>query len=241
MIRRSSFGLALAAITLLAASIGASGQAVDDLVARNVEAKGGLVRLRAVQTLRQSSRISMMGMEATVTLYGKRPNLMRQEQSLAGQKVVSGFDGQTPWIVNPLTGSSAPVALTGPQADLVREQASAFDGPLVGYRERGQTVELVGLETIGARKMHHLKLTARSGQVQHCYLDAETMLEARLMFESEGARFEQEISDYRDVEGIKIPFHIRLLVNGVQQSEVMVEKVEFNVAIDDAIFRMPKG
>jgi hypothetical protein len=49
------------------------------------------------------------------------------------------------------------------------------------------------------------------------------------------------MSDYRDVEGIKIPFSIRTLANGIQQGQIVVDKVEFNVKIDDAIFRMPKG
>ena len=36
-------------------------------------------------------------------------------------------------------------------------------------------------------------------------------------------------------------YQIRLLVNGVQQSEMKVQSVQLNVTMDDAIFRMPKG
>jgi hypothetical protein len=52
---------------------------------------------------------------------------------------------------------------------------------------------------------------------------------------------DQEFSDYRDVDGIQVPFMIRTSTNGVLQSEVRVQTVEFNVAMDDALFRMPKG
>jgi hypothetical protein len=31
-----------------------------------------------------------------------------------------------------------------------------------------------------------------------------------------------------------------MLANGVQQSELRVERVEFNIPIDDALFRMPR-
>ena len=75
----------------------------------------------------------------------------------------------------------------------------------------------------------------------HLYLDAATGLEARRSTEVESLKLEQELSDYRPVNGVTIPFHIRLLVNGVPQSEMKVQSVEFNVAMDDAIFRMPKG
>ncbi len=60
------------------------------------------------------------------------------------------------------------------------------------------------------------------------------------MTETEGAKFEQELLDWRDVNGVKVPFHIRMLVNGVLQSENRVEKVELNVSIDDSVFAMPK-
>jgi hypothetical protein len=63
----------------------------------------------------------------------------------------------------------------------------------------------------------------------------------KLVTESDTATIEQELVDYRDVEGIKIPFIVRTLVNGVKQGEIKLDKVEFNIKIDDAIFRMPKG
>jgi hypothetical protein len=113
---------------------------------------------------------------------------------------------------------------------------------LIDYKERGYLLELVGVETLGDRKVHHLKLTDQNRQVQHVYLDAETGLEAKLVSQNEiGQAFEQEMSDYRDVEGVKIPFAIRTLANGVPQGQIVVEKVEFNVKIDDSIFRMPRA
>ena len=64
---------------------------------------------------------------------------------------------------------------------------------------------------------------------------------AKLVSQNEMSQtFEQELSDYRDVQGIKIPFSIRMLSNGIPQGQIVVEKVEFNVKIDDAIFRMPR-
>ncbi len=213
-------------------------QTVDELVEKNLAAKGGLARLRAVQTVRQTSRMSMQGVEAEVTVLGKRPNLMRQQILVQGQTIVMAYDGAVPWMVNPLQGSSNPIILTGPQAEMVREQ-TAFDGPLADYKERGTKVELVGAETLDSAKVFHLKLTSKTGQVQHCYLDASTYLEIKLVSDGVG-RMEQELSDYRDVEGIKVPFRVRMIQNGVLQSEIKVDKVEFNVKADDTLFRIPK-
>ena len=59
--------------------------------------------------------------------------------------------------------------------------------------------------------------------------------------ETDASTIEQELLDYRTVEEIKIPFVIRTLANGVKQGEIKLEKVEFNIKIDDAMFKMPKG
>ena len=239
MIRQSCvFGVAVAMV--VAGATAASAQNVDELVAKNIDAKGGLARLRAVQTVKQASKMTMQGMQAILTVYAKRPSLLRQEVTIDDQLVVSAFDGVTPWMVNPLVGSQKPMIISGPQADMIREQSS-FDGPLVDYKAKGYTVELVGRETVDQVEAFHLRLKAPSGLVMHLYLDAKTGLDLKLGSETEAGRMEQVFSDYRNVQGIKIPFTIRTLINGVPQSEVTVESVEFNVTIDDAIFRMPKG
>jgi outer membrane lipoprotein-sorting protein len=227
-------------LALLALAAPAAAQTVDELVAKNVQAKGGRDKLRAGQTIKQTGRLTMQGLEFTQTIYAKRPNLIRQELFMNGQLVVMAFDGRTPWMINPMLGAVTPIAMSGPSADMIRDQSS-FDGPLIDYKDKGYLVEVVGLETLGDRKVHHLKLTDKNRQVQHCYLDADTGLEAKLVSQNEmGQTFEQELSDYRDVEGVKIPFSIRMLSNGVAQGQIVVEKVEFNVKIDDMIFRMPR-
>jgi hypothetical protein len=57
---------------------------------------------------------------------------------------------------------------------------------------------------------------------------------------SDDGKVEQELGDYRDVNGFKVPFRVKVMQNGVPQSELIVDKVEFNIAIDDAMFRVPK-
>jgi len=214
---------------------------VDEAVARNLEAKGGLERLKAVETIKQTASLSMMGMDATMTLYSKRPNLVRQEITVAKQKVINAFDGQTPWIINPMIGAPRPIIVSGPQADMIKEQ-SGFDGPLVDYKARGVVVTLEGLEPAGDRTLVHLKLVSpKSLQIRHLYLDSVTYLDAKLSTEQDKMKLDQEFLDYRDVDGIKVSFLIRASTNGVVQSEITVQKVEFNTKMDDTLFRMPKG
>jgi outer membrane lipoprotein-sorting protein len=230
---------AVLAGVLLAAASPASAQTVDALVAKNLAAKGGLEKLHAIQTVKQTSTLDMQGMKASIVVYGKRPNLLRQEITLGDKTIVNAFDGTTPWMINPLAGTDQPVVITGPQADMIRDQ-SGFDGPLVDYKEKGSTVEVVGHETADGRAYDHLKITTKDGQVRDVYLDGTTGLEARLVTKSPAGTFEQDLSDYREVDGVTVPFAIRTLVNGVEQSRITVQSVAFNVDLDDAMFAVPR-
>ena len=211
---------------------------VDELVAKNIQSKGGLEKLRAIQTMKQTSRVSMQNMNGTMVVYGKRPNLIRQEFSFSGETVLQVFDGTAAWMINPFAGAKDPLVITGPQADAIKEQ-SDFESPFVDYKEKGYRIELIGTETTAGRRLHHLKVTSLKQRVQHCYLDADTGLEARIVSESPAGLLEQELSDYRDVDGIKVPFSIRTLSAGVPMMSITVEKVEINPKIDDAIFKTP--
>lgn len=231
--------LSVSVLLLALAASTVAQTAVDDLIAKNLAAKGGLEKLKAIQTMKQTSTTSMQGTEAIVTVYSKRPNLQRQEIKVAGQTIINGFDGEVSWIINPLSGMTRPIVVTGAQADVIREQA-VFDGPLLDYRARGARVLLQSPTTVGDRKAQHLQVINRSQQTQEIYLDAESNLEMKMVSMLDGRKFEQELSDYRDVDGVKVPFAIRLLVDGVQQSQVKVQSVEFNVKIDDALFKVAK-
>jgi outer membrane lipoprotein-sorting protein len=233
----------LAALAFVAASpffVAAQSPSVDDLVAKNVEAKGGLEKLHAVQSIKQTSHISMQSGSATLVAYGKRPNMLRQEISIAGQTVIMAFDGSTAWTINPLqTGSNTPIAITGPEAEAIKEQ-SDFESPLVDYKTKGYKIEFIGAETVAGKKVNHLKLTSKAQHVQHCYLDDASGLEVKIVSETAGGMLEQELSDWRDVNGVKVPFAIRTSSAGVTMASIAVDKVEINQPIDDAMFKMPK-
>jgi outer membrane lipoprotein-sorting protein len=239
---RLTGALALAVVCLVGAGQSASQQqAVDDLVLKNLDAKGGLEKLKAITTIKQTGTLSMQGSEASLLIYSKRPNMQRQEISVAGKKIINGFDGLTAWIINPLVGAVRPIQVTGPQADMIREQ-SAFDGPLVDYKNQGVTIELVlGTEMMGDQRLIHLKLTSRTQQVTHLYLDAVTYLDAKMTIDTAQMKLDQQFWDYREQDGIKVPFLVRTIANGVLQSEMKLQSVEFNAPIDEAVFKMPKG
>jgi outer membrane lipoprotein-sorting protein len=217
-------------------------QTVDEIVAKNLEAKGGVEKLRTVNSVKTTARIKAQGAETTMTLWAKRPNLFRREMVAQGNTMVISFDGTRVWAINPMAGSNAPQEVSGPMAEMTRDQAD-FDGPLVDYKQRGFTVELVGKETLKERPVQHLKITSKTGQIQHYYLDADTGLEVKTSttIDQNGMKVEvaSEMSNYQKVNGFTVPFSLLQSMNGTVAAQITLEKIEFNVPMEPSMFKMP--
>ncbi len=228
----------LATLVLVAPS--AHAQTVDEIVARNIQAKGGYELLKSTTCVRTTGSGTMQGSKVTITTTSKRPYFVRNEMGLAGQKMIVGFDGTTAWMA--AAGLPPQPLPPGPQTEGLK-QNSQIDSPLFDYKSKGTKIELGEPLTEAGRKLHHLIVTPKGSPAMHYYLDADTGLEAKMVIDTEDGgqaiRMEMRFSDFKPVEGRMVPFSVTQFVNGNQVVEMKFEKIEFNVPIDDQIFKMP--
>jgi len=236
-------GFILMSAVLLLASMSPA-QTVDEIIAKNLAAKGGLAKIKAVQSITITGTMDNGGLQLTVVQIWKRPNKLRTELSLPGFTAVQAYDGQTGWQVNPMYGESGPASLIGSHLKEIQEEAD-IDGPLVDYKLKGHKVELIGNETIDATDTYHLRITLKDGSVSDVYLDAGSFLEIKERRKSihpgpERTR-ETIFGDYKQVQGMVLPFSIDAHDLGFDGPgrKMLVEKVEFDVPIDDAQFKIP--
>ena len=234
--------LALCGTLLLSIPLAGQTPTADELVAKYLTARGGMDKIKSVNTARISGTLSAQGMDMPFTMTTKRPNRMRQEITMQGASMIQAFDGTTVWMVNPMMGSPEPRALEGPQADLIKNQA-VFDGPLVGYKERGDTLEVVGPADVDGAKGWKVKLTRQNGQSMQIVLDADTGLERQYIATLEQNGLQQEVqtfmSDYQATDGLQVARTMRTMMNGQQVVGLKFDTVEFNVPVEDAFFSMP--
>jgi len=235
--------LALAGLSLLA--LPASAQTVDELIAKNVAARGGMDKLKAVKTMRLTGKMTVgPGMEAPFVLELKRPKNMRMEFTLQGMTGVQAFDGTTAWMVMPFMGKKDPEVVPPEEAKDAAEQAD-FDGPLVDYAQKGHKVEFMGKDKVEGTEAFKLKVTLKNGDTRYVYLDSEYFLEiktdgTRTVRGSE-AEFESSLGDYKEVQGLMIPHSMEGGAKGSPGKQKMtIEKVEVNPPIEDSRFKMPE-
>jgi outer membrane lipoprotein-sorting protein len=220
----------------------ASGQTVDDVIKKNIDAKGGVQKLKAIKSIKATAKIIQGGLEIPLTLQQKRPNMARVDMTIQGKQMVNSYDGETGWKIDPFQGSSEAEKVAGDELKELQEQAD-IDGPLMDYKTKGNTVELVGKEDVEGTPAYKLKLTLKSGDVRNIYIDADNYLELKINSKRKtpGGEFEidQYVGNYKPIDGVMFAFSIDTKVKGQTVSQIVIEKIELGSAIEDSAFKMP--
>jgi hypothetical protein len=235
--------LALAALFLL--PLPATAQTADDLVKKYIDARGGIDKIKAVQSERVTGHISFApGVEGPFLLEFKRPLKLHMEATIQGHSLFRVYDGKSAgWVVDPYAEDKAPQPMSAEDLSTISDE-SDFDGPLVDYKSKGNQVELAGKDEIDGKPVFKLKLTRKNGEARVYYLDAHSFLVVRWDSATliEGTEFpiQNFLRDYREINGLQFPFEVDTsIADSPQQRKFIIEKVELNPPIDDAHFAKP--
>ena len=239
MIRRAL--TLILSVTFLFA-VQAYAQTVDELVKKNIDARGGIQKLKALKSIKATGKMTQQGLEIPLTLQQKRPAMVRMEATFQGKSFVQAYNGEVGWKIDPFQGSPEPEKVADDDLKDLEEQAD-FDGALVDYKEKGNTVELIGKEDMEGTPVYKLKLTLKKGDVRNIYLDAENYLDLKVTSKRKtpGGEIDidQYLGNYKSVNGVLFPFSIEAKVKGQTVQQITIDKIEADVAIDDSIFKMP--
>jgi outer membrane lipoprotein-sorting protein len=256
MVSSSRTGLAVSIAAVLSAGIGQA-QTVDEIVAKNLNARGGVEKLKALNSTKVTADVEQQGTKIHQVVWAKRPNLMRREMEatppppapnrasippVSGPvKVVLASDGNTVWVVSPMIGEG-PQQIAGPQAEMLKTQAE-FDSVLLDYKSKGHRIDLLGTEPIDGKPAYHLRITLKNGLTQHSYIDVATGLEVRTSapVDQNGVKTDliTDLSNYQTIDGFAVPFSMRQSVNGATVAQMTIAKWEMNIPMDDELFKMP--
>src|SRR5258706_6414513 len=219
-------------------------QTADELIAKNIQARGGMEKMKAIKTFRIKGKFEGGGaFTASVGQENERPNLIRETFTLQGMTAVTAYDGTTGWQIQPFGGKKDPELMGEDDVrDLLLD--ADFDGPLVDYKEKGSTVEYLGHDVVDGDDALRLKVTLKNGDIIYDYLDPDTFIEIRREIQQfiRGSIRDRVVGlgSYKPVAGGKYPF---LISQGPQKKpdaqNTKGQKNEVNLKIHPADIMLP--
>ena len=231
-------------------------QTVDEVVAKNVQAHGGSDKLKSVNTLRFSGKLDFGSFEARFVQENKRPDKVRFELQFNKRTAVQVYDGVNGWKLRPYLNRQEVEPYSAEEMKMASTQGQ-LDGFLIDYAAKGTRVELDGVEKVEGHDTYKLKLTLKTGDVTHVWVDSETFLEAKVEGQPrrlDGTYHPVEVyyRDYRAVNGLHIPFVLETKVLPVNRTatglrdtpvpseRILIDKVTVNTNLEDSLFSKPQ-
>jgi len=227
-------------------------QTADEIITAYFENTGGIDNWRALEGMEIDGKMKMQGMEIGLKVVSLKDTRQYTEIDFQGQQMKQGvYDGKEMWGVNFMTGQPEKME-TEMVENFKKNEARDFPDPLLDYKEKGYTVELLGQETMEGTECHKIKLTKnpimKDGKEEEVvtiyYFDTENMVPIAEEVTGgsmggppgqEGQKMISTFSDYQEVDGLYIPF-----TRSMAQGEMVIEKIVFNPEVEDDVFAMPE-
>jgi zinc protease len=212
-----------------------------EVLDKYVKAVGGRDVIQKVKSRISAGTLELMPMniKGTFEIYAAPEAKSYSKMSIAGiGDIVEGSDGRTAWLVHPVQGTrdrtGAELAQTKTVNDFYRD---------IRLEKLFPKLEVKGMEKVGARDVYVVVATAEGIPAETWYFDTQTGLMLRSDFTAVVPEGNQTMNafyeDHRPVDGLQIPFRIRIRTSSFDI--VMTSKeVKHGAVIDDSKFAKPK-
>jgi hypothetical protein len=235
------------AIVSFGSGVALAAPGVQDIVAKNVAARGGANAWHNVQTLSFEGTLDAGGKpshELPFSLHQKRPHKSRLEIAFKDQTAVQVYDGSAGWKVRPFLNRNEVEPFSAAEARIAAA-ADELDGPLLDYQSKGTQVALAGTESVDGHPTYKLHLTLKNGMQRNLWVDTGTFLEVKM--DGEPRKLDGHVhkvalyfKDYRLEQGLNIAHTQETVVEGIKEPYKMVlTKVAVNAALADTLFVKP--
>ncbi len=203
------------------------------------EVTGGEEAYQKVKTRVTKGTLEIVGagLKGDIEIYQTEPNKLVSTVEFEGLgQIVQGTDGKAAWELNPLTGDRV---LDGDEkADFLRE--ARLDE--TAWREDYEKVECTGVEDLDGKPTYKVIMTPKQGNASTNFYDKESglLVKSSRTVESPMGQIPVEIfvSDYQEVDGLKIPFKSTQKVL-TQELKTEIKEVQQNVEIGADRFAIP--
>ena len=213
-------------------------QSLDEIL-KNYSAANKQDNLANVSSIKITGKMSSMGMEMPMVMFMKNPNKIKVIYTFNGQDMVSVFDGEKGYMINPMMGSSDPVELTGDQLKQVQDN-SVFRNEVLNYFKNGQ-LTLEGQENVNDKPAFKLKANVGSSPI-YLFLDKGSymLVKTTTTVDQMGTSMNVDsyMTDYVEIDGVVMPKKTTAVANGMEAAVITFDKIEVNIPMEDSVFKV---
>jgi len=214
----------------------------DDITAETVVNKfidklGGADKWESINTMEVHYGMEVMGMQATVDIYRKRPGkgaMKMGTDAMVFQEQI--FDGKTAFVKQPMGENKY---TEGPQYDQAKSLATMFQH--IEYLTSEYTLELKGVDNAGGESCYKLGIKDSKGNKSTEYYSVKSGLLIKQVSSQEQApgqvvTLTQEYADYKEIDGIPVAGKITTTGAGPMPFVMELKEAKFNSDIPDEKF-----
>ena len=223
----------------------AQAQTLDEIVEASIEASGGREALDRITSVRYTGMYTMgtgygdLDGDTEVIVIPNQKLYQELDSDLFQQ--TGGWNGTAGWQSDSMQGT---VDLEGQQAESLEYQTHLhpflpYNTPALGQAEFSKLDDA----EVGGRS-HHVVGVSRGSISFKFFVDAETKLVSRIMFDTEVPQagrvtITAEASEYEEHDGVMLPMRNTVDVPGFVTIETHYTTVELNGEVDHSIFEKP--
>jgi hypothetical protein len=227
----------LLAVSLACPCAFAQAQEPAKIADQYVKAAGGSKALSKIQTmtLEGSFTNAADGKSGTYTFDTKLPNRYYSELVVGDKNVIEAYNGKSAWHQ---TAAGELGTLLGQEGLQLEAASSYYNAHFLNLKKNKLALAFVGHAQVGGKDALQVEVTAPTGMKREVFFDPQTHLIVKEAGPLGGVNEEVFYDDYREVDGVKLPYKIELH-RGSDVYAVIITRAAINATVGERVFDFP--
>ena len=211
----------------------------------SIKALGGLEKIKEIKNISIVKETKLITPQGEFKIPNKEiivyPDKIRSEANMPFGKIIVVVDGEKGWMKGPQGIQDLPESQLKDQKEGIKRDTIWI---LKNIEKEKLRIQALEPEEIEGKKVNIVLIVDKEGNSIKFAFDPENGLILRKSYQGKTmmgpAKIDEFYSDYREVSGIKIPFHIVINANGKKFAEEEIKEVKINSEIPESLFEKPK-
>jgi hypothetical protein len=221
------------------------GQTAEKTIERYVKFIGGAKKWAGIQSITSSGEYDYGGIKFPFTAFSRAPDRYKYAVKSNGKYFAQAYDGTKGWKIDGFKNEKAVTFLSGEAAKaMANENDVELEYALINYQSKGHSAVQEQDTTIAGKACAKIRFRRKSGEIQFYYFDKQrgALVYKKAVsknLELGGTWLWTAYTEYKEVEGVKLPFKTTSESNGQLILTITISKVKLDLPLSDDDFLPP--